>query len=284
MGFLDKLLTAGAAVGLGVLARAHYPDAQETQRRKKSQLHFDNVLTQRGFIELASDIGKRTPRVADVVVTGMTVTIRVRSISGLSTWKAEIDFNDYGHLTGKYWLGQDNADSLIPKHFADAVKAEVETRVGRAASEQAQAPPRPRMNQPLSLRPAPSANVSPRRAAPGTAPGSMRDKKASGARVIIAWVVAVSTLGYMLPWAIAESRGKSNSVTVGLVNLLAGWTVIGWVVALAMACGSHQVAYAPWAQQQPGSQGPPPPGFYRSPDGSGGQAYWNGRAWASPFS
>ena len=33
--------------------------------------------------------------------------------------------------------------------------------------------------------------------------------------VPIAWLVALITLGYMLPWAIAASRGKSNAGAIG---------------------------------------------------------------------
>ena len=75
------------------------------------------------------------------------------------------------------------------------------------------------------------------------APVVMTDARTNGAEVAIAWIVTVLSLGYMLPWAIAATRGKSNSWTVGLVNFLLGWTLIGWVVALVMACTAHQVAY-----------------------------------------
>ena len=57
----------------------------------------------------------------------------------------------------------------------------------------------------------------------------------SSAAVIVAWVLTAVTLGYFLPWAVAESRGTSNSVLIGVVNFLLGWTIIGWVVALVMA-------------------------------------------------
>lgn len=67
------------------------------------------------------------------------------------------------------------------------------------------------------------------------------DKRAKPVQAIIAWLVAIATVGYMLPWAIAATRGKSNSGAIFWVNLLAGWTLIGWVVALVMAAGSHQV-------------------------------------------
>ena len=59
----------------------------------------------------------------------MTVTLHVKSNSGLSTWSAELDFNDYGHLTGAYWLSTENTQSIIPKHFADALQEQVRSRV-----------------------------------------------------------------------------------------------------------------------------------------------------------
>jgi hypothetical protein len=67
------------------------------------------------------------------------------------------------------------------------------------------------------------------------------DARVSVAEVTVAWIVAVLSGFYMLPWAIAATRGKSNSGTIGLVNLLLGWTVVGWVVALVMACTPHRV-------------------------------------------
>ena len=36
----------------------------------------------------------------------------------------------------------------------------------------------------------------------------------------------------MLPWAVAALRGKSNHWTIFWINLLGGWTVILWIVAL----------------------------------------------------
>lgn len=74
------------------------------------------------------------------------------------------------------------------------------------------------------------------------APMVVTDARTNGAEVAIAWIFTVLTFGYMLPWAIAATRGKSNSWAVGLVNFLLGWTFIGWVAALVMACMAHQVA------------------------------------------
>ena len=55
----------------------------------------------------------------------------------------------------------------------------------------------------------------------------------------IAWLIAVLTGGYMVPWAIAVQRSKSNTGKVLLVNLLLGWTLIGWVWALVMSLGDE---------------------------------------------
>lgn len=81
------------------------------------------------------------------------------------------------------------------------------------------------------------------------------DKKGKPVQSSVAWIIAVCTLGYMLPWAIAATRGKSNAGAIGWINLLLGWSVIGWIIALVMACGSHQAV----AVQQPQQNYPQPP-------------------------
>jgi hypothetical protein len=72
------------------------------------------------------------------------------------------------------------------------------------------------------------------------------DSTGKPTQAIIAWVLAVLTVGYLLPWAVAATRGKSNAGAIGWINLLLGWTLIGWIIALVMACGAHQtVAVSP---------------------------------------
>lgn len=125
MGLFDKVLVTGGVALAGAVARSMYKDAQETKRRKDSPLHFDEGLTEREFDDIARATAQRTPRVQAAVTDGMTVTLYVKSNSGLTSWKAEVDFNDYGRLTGKYWLHSENSDSVIPKHFADAVREQI---------------------------------------------------------------------------------------------------------------------------------------------------------------
>jgi hypothetical protein len=63
--------------------------------------------------------------------------------------------------------------------------------------------------------------------------------------VLLAVLVAV----YFLPAFIASRRKVPHSGSVVVVNVFLGWTLIGWVVALAMACRDprpHTAATPPW--------------------------------------
>ena len=116
-------------------------------------------------------------------------------------------------------------------------------------------------------------------------PQSMSDRRTgNGGEVACAWVLTVFTLGYFLPWAIAASRGKSNSLAVALLNLFAGWTLIGWIIALVMACGGHQPMYAPITvvtQATVAAAATTPAGWYSDPHGLAQQRYWDGQVWTA---
>jgi len=92
----------------------------------------------------------------------------------------------------------------------------------------------------------------------------MTDQKGNAIHMIVAWAFAVLTLGYFLPWAIAATRRKSNTLAIALLTLLLGWTLVGWIIALVMACGTHQVvqpvAVNNSSGHQPQSQAHPGPG------------------------
>ena len=57
---------------------------------------------------------------------------------------------------------------------------------------------------------------------------------------IVAIVVAVLTAGYMAPWAIAAVRDVRHW-SVFWINLLLGWTVVGWIWALVMSLRSQRL-------------------------------------------
>lgn len=62
-----------------------------------------------------------------------------------------------------------------------------------------------------------------------------RPFQTSTATKVIAVIAAILTGGYMLPWAIAAVRDLRTHVGVGMVNLLLGWTIVFWIVALVMS-------------------------------------------------
>ncbi len=121
--------------------------------------------------------------------------------------------------------------------------------------------------------------------------------------VVIAWVTTALFGLYLLPWAIAATRGKANQWTVFVVSLFLGWTGVGWIVALVLACTRHRpqaalspglgyaaalssgpgyapalspgVGYAPIAALPPAT---PPAGWYPNPGGPG-RRYWDGYEW-----
>lgn len=68
------------------------------------------------------------------------------------------------------------------------------------------------------------------------------DKRGHPVSATISIILAIVTLGYFLPWMIAALRGKSNHWSVFWLDLLLGWTLIGWVAALVMSVLPHRIA------------------------------------------
>jgi len=52
-------------------------------------------------------------------------------------------------------------------------------------------------------------------------------------------VLLVGLLFYFLPALVAAKRGHRNATSIFVLNLLLGWTLLGWVIALVWAF-SHQ--------------------------------------------
>jgi ABC-type sugar transport system permease subunit len=61
-----------------------------------------------------------------------------------------------------------------------------------------------------------------------------------GVTKVVAIVAAVLTAGYLLPWAIAVVRDVRHW-SVFWVNLLLGWTIVGWIIALVMSLRAQRL-------------------------------------------
>lgn len=57
--------------------------------------------------------------------------------------------------------------------------------------------------------------------------------------VVMLWVVC-GVAFYMLPMIEAHQRKQPNFVSIALVNVFLGWTLVGWVVAMAWGCAARQ--------------------------------------------
>lgn len=51
----------------------------------------------------------------------------------------------------------------------------------------------------------------------------------------VAILLILAFAAYFLPSLVASGRGQVNSTSIFMLNLLLGWTLIGWVIALVWA-------------------------------------------------
>ncbi len=122
MGFLLKALGIGLAVS-GIKKINH--NIEEENRRKSTICRFDGEVSREEFYVMVKHGGKGIRRIKSLYAEGTMVYGTVRSQSGISDWCFRIDFNDFGKLTGTYWLSTDNNDSDIPKIVADRIAQQI---------------------------------------------------------------------------------------------------------------------------------------------------------------
>src|SRR5260221_9364399 len=65
---------------------------------------------------------------------------------------------------------------------------------------------------------------------------------ATSAAIVIAWSL-ISAAAYFTPAIVALVRRVPNAGSVIVIDLLLGRTIVGWIVALAMACRSKAPRY-----------------------------------------
>jgi hypothetical protein len=55
-------------------------------------------------------------------------------------------------------------------------------------------------------------------------------------------VLIGAVIAYLLPSIIAAVRGHRNSNSICVVNIFLGWTLLGWVIALAWSFSDNVVS------------------------------------------
>ena len=87
---------------------------------------FDEGIAESDLLCFAKNAtSKIHKRDISITVEGPIVHGEVVSTTGLSVWTFDIDYNDYGHITGAYWLRSGNDDSTIPAFIADSVQSQI---------------------------------------------------------------------------------------------------------------------------------------------------------------
>ena len=101
----------------------------EENRRKNTVCYFNGSISRDEFYEMV-ELGRRgIRRITRLYADGPVVYGTVRSHSGISEWYFKIDFNDYGNITGNYWLSSDNYDSDIPNVVANRISQQINDRL-----------------------------------------------------------------------------------------------------------------------------------------------------------
>lgn len=97
----------------------------EEEKRKSTSCKFSDDISEYEFGLMVCKAGKFIKRLETLYVNGAIVYGTVKSQSMLSTWSFQIDFNDYGHITGSYWITSENSDSTIPSRIAKDIRESI---------------------------------------------------------------------------------------------------------------------------------------------------------------
>ena len=87
------------------------------RKRRNTPCRFQDGISYQEFQQMAHSVRKRLKRINKITIEGAKIECVVESQTGVSEWKFVVDFNDWGHITGAYWMGVENYDSSIPEKF-----------------------------------------------------------------------------------------------------------------------------------------------------------------------
>lgn len=115
-----------------VLLRELEERRKSNERRKRMAFRFYCDMNSKEFAQVVSDSRKGIKRLVSISCAGPLVRGVVRSQSNLTEWRFWLDFNDWGRLTGSYWITSENNDSVIPKVVGDRISSSVILKIRSA--------------------------------------------------------------------------------------------------------------------------------------------------------
>lgn len=123
------LSTVVCVAGIAILrsdAKKEAEKRMEEQRRTNTPCDFSDGVSENEFKEIVQNVAKRIKRITFLSIDGPKIYGTIMSQSGITEWNFIVDFNDYGHLSGKYWISSDNSDSEIPTVLANRIAMELD--------------------------------------------------------------------------------------------------------------------------------------------------------------
>lgn len=138
MGFFQTILGAGIVItGYKKIKRkidqindealeVTFKRAEEERKRTSTICNFDRGISKDEFYEMVKRAGKGIKRLTKLYADDTVVHGKFLSQSGINEWYFTIDFNDYGKLTGSYWLSTNNKDSNLPDVVGQRIAKQIE--------------------------------------------------------------------------------------------------------------------------------------------------------------
>ena len=123
MGLLGWIIVAIVIGGIIKAIKKARKQREEKQRLLSIPCGFNDGISQEQFSMIAKKAAGDVDRISETTVDEAIVYCTVQSLSKLSEWYLKLDFNDFGHLSGRYWISSDNEDSNIPKHVAENIRS-----------------------------------------------------------------------------------------------------------------------------------------------------------------
>ena len=111
-------------IGVG-LTMAGIKKIKKEAERKNAVCHFDEEISKESFYVMVKRAGEDMQDVISLSADGPIVYGVARSQNKPIGWNFNISFNDYGNLTGKYWITTENKSSDIPEKIASRIAKQI---------------------------------------------------------------------------------------------------------------------------------------------------------------
>ena len=93
--------------------------------RTNTPFFFEGDVSRDEFNAIVYRVAEQFNDIVDIKVDGPIVRCRVLPTGYKIGWSFELDFNDYGRLTGAWWSSSEDYDSSIPRTMADRIGHEI---------------------------------------------------------------------------------------------------------------------------------------------------------------